>query len=64
VADRCTFEVAFRPAGTGSYSSNLQISSDARNAPLVGLPISGASEPVSSHTVRINQVEGHVRATR
>jgi Ca-activated chloride channel homolog len=56
-ADRCTFEVAFRPAGAGSYSSNLQISSDARNTPLVGLPISGASEPVSSHTVRINQVE-------
>jgi Ca-activated chloride channel homolog len=57
VADHCTFEVAFQPAGTGTYSSNLQISSDDKNAPLVGLPIAGASEPVSSFLVRINQLE-------
>jgi Ca-activated chloride channel homolog len=57
VADRCTVQVAFRPAGTGAYLSSLQISSDARNAPLVALQINGASEPVSRLSVQINQVD-------
>jgi hypothetical protein len=58
VADRCTVEVTFEPSGiAGSYSSSLQISSDARNTPLVGVPMTGLAEPVSSHLVRINQLE-------
>jgi Ca-activated chloride channel family protein len=57
VADSCTFQVRFQPAGTGSFAANLQISSDDRSSPLIGLSIAGTSEPVAALSVRINQLE-------
>ncbi len=57
VADSCTFQVRFQPAGTGSFAANLQMSSDDRSSPLIGLSIAGTSEPVAALSVRINQLE-------
>ena len=56
-ADSCTFQVGFQPAVTGSFAANVQISSNDRNSPLIGLPIAGTSEPVATLSVQINQLE-------
>ncbi len=56
-ADSCTFRVGFQPAATGSFAANVQISSDDRSSPLIGLPIAGASESVATLSVRINQLD-------
>jgi Ca-activated chloride channel family protein len=53
---RCTVEVAFDPASDGVFTSTLQIASNAPNAP-AAIPISGASEPVATLLVRVNQVQ-------
>ena len=56
-ADSCTFHVAFQPASTGSFASTLQISSDDRSSPAVALSIAGNSQPVTTLSVRINQLD-------
>ena len=53
--DSCTFRVAFQPSGNGTFSSNVQIASNAGSSPF-GLPITGVSEALSALTVRIHQV--------
>ncbi|MGZ8982065.1 MAG: choice-of-anchor D domain-containing protein [Burkholderiaceae bacterium] len=53
----CTFGVAFRPTGSGTFTSNIQIASNDGASPVFGVPITGTSEAVSALTVRINQVE-------
>ena len=55
--DACTFHVAFQSASTGSFATNIQISSNDRATPVFGVPVSAALEPVSLLTVRINQLQ-------
>ena len=55
--DTCTFHVAFQSASTGSFATNIQISSNDRATPVFGVPVSAALEPVSLLTVRINQLQ-------
>jgi len=56
-ADSCTVQVLFAPTTSGTFTSTLQITSNATNTPTVSLPISGTSEQVQSLTVRINQLD-------
>jgi Ca-activated chloride channel family protein len=53
---RCTVQVAFDPVSDGTFTSTLQINSNATTS-TTAVPISGASEPVSTLVVRINQVQ-------
>lgn len=55
--ESCTIHVAFQPAATGTYTSNVQIRSNDAATPTFGLPVSGSAEPVSALTVRINQLD-------
>jgi von Willebrand factor type A domain len=57
VNDSCTVQVAFQPPTAGPFASTLQVSSDAQSSPVVSVPISGASELLTSVTLRINQVD-------
>ena len=57
VADSCTFQVRFQPTASGSFSANVQITSDDRNQPSTGISLAGTSEAVSAVLVRINQLE-------
>ena len=56
-ADSCTVQVLFAPTTAGTFTSTLQVTSNATNTPTVSLPISGTSEQVQSLTVRINQLD-------
>lgn len=53
---RCTVQIAFNPASNGTFASTLQINSNASSSPAT-VPVSGASEPVSTLIVRINQIK-------
>jgi Ca-activated chloride channel family protein len=55
--DLCTVEVAFEPSNTGTHTASIQITSNDRTAPTTTVPIVGASEPVATLTVRINQLQ-------
>ena len=55
--DRCTVHVTFQPGSAGSFTSTLQIASNDRTSPIFPVPIAGAGEPVTTLTVRINQLQ-------
>lgn len=55
--ESCTFGVLFRPTGSGTFTSNIQIASNDAASPVFGVPVAGTSEAVSALTVRINQVD-------
>jgi Ca-activated chloride channel family protein len=56
-ADSCNFQVAFQPASSGSFTGNIDISSDDRASPVLGLSVAGGSAPVASLAVQINQLD-------
>jgi hypothetical protein len=53
----CTFRVAFRPAGTGTFSSEVRISSNDARAPTSTIAVTGLVEAQAALAVRINQIE-------
>ncbi len=55
--DSCTFRVTFQPSGNGSFTGNVQIASNDTATPLVGVPVAGTSEAITSIAVRVNQVD-------
>lgn len=55
--DSCTFRVAFNPPSNGTYTANVQITSNDAAAPSFTLPITGTAESVAALAVRINQVD-------
>ena len=56
-SDSCTVQVTFQPSTAATFTSTVQISSDAQASPVVSIPISGTSEMLTSLTLRINQIE-------
>lgn len=53
----CTVQVAFQPQSDATFTSTLQVNSNASNGNVRTLPITGTREMVTAWTLRINQID-------